>query len=53
LTAEQLRQRASEYRSMAEGASTIQIRDALKRLADRFDELAERRGRDDSDPKQT
>jgi hypothetical protein len=35
---------------MAESASTAQIKDALKRLADRFDQLAERRARDGSDP---
>jgi hypothetical protein len=34
---------------MAESASTAQIKDALKRLADRFDQLAERRARDSSD----
>jgi len=52
LTAEQLRQRAREYRSMAEGASTVQIGDALRRLADRFDALAERRARADTGAEQ-
>jgi hypothetical protein len=50
LTAEQLRQRAREYRSMAESASTVQIRDALRRLADRFDDLAEKRARAETEP---
>jgi len=52
LSTEQLRQRACEYRSMAEGASTPQIRDALKRLADRFDALADRRTPDNTEPEQ-
>jgi hypothetical protein len=47
LTPEQLRQRAREYRSMAESASTTRIMEALKRLADRFDELAASRERDE------
>jgi hypothetical protein len=50
LTPEQLRQRAREYRSMAEGASTARIRDALERLADRFDELADSREGDNPAP---
>ncbi len=52
MTADQLRQRAREYRSMADSASTAQIRDALKRLADRFDDLAERRAQDNPTPEQ-
>ncbi len=49
LTAAELRRRACEYRAMVAGASTAQIRDALKRLADRFEELAVRKARDEAD----
>jgi hypothetical protein len=42
LTPAQVRQRACEYRSMAQGASPA-ARDALARLAVRFEELATRK----------
>jgi hypothetical protein len=50
LTPEQLRERAREYRSMAESASTARIMEALKRLADRFDEFAASRERGEAGP---
>jgi hypothetical protein len=40
LTPEQLRDRAREYRVMAEAASDVIVGDALRRLADRFDQRA-------------
>jgi hypothetical protein len=40
LTPEQLRDRAREYRVMAETASDIIVSDALRRLADRFEQRA-------------
>jgi hypothetical protein len=40
LTAEQLRERAQEYRAMAAHATTAQIGDSLIRLAERFEALA-------------
>jgi len=53
LTPEQLRQRGREYRSMADGASTARIKDALKRLADRFDELAASKELNETGPDRT
>jgi hypothetical protein len=38
---------------MAETASTARIMEALKRLADRFDELAASRERDEAGPDRT
>ena len=39
MTDEQLRDRTAEYRRMAATASTVEIRDALLRLAERFERL--------------
>jgi hypothetical protein len=46
LTAQQLRTRALEYRAMAGTASTVEIRDALIRLAEGFETLAAQREMD-------
>jgi hypothetical protein len=44
-TPEQVRQRARDYRWMADGASSVEIRNALERLAKRFEEFAATRER--------
>ena len=46
LTPGELRARAAEMRRMAETATTERIRAALRRLADRFERLADDHGRD-------
>jgi hypothetical protein len=43
LTVEQLRKRAAEFRGMAATATTADIRDALLRVAERFDVIAAER----------
>jgi hypothetical protein len=43
LTPEELLARAAQYRNMAMYASTIDIRDALIRLAEQFEAMAEER----------
>ena len=42
-SAAELRARASEYRRMAATASTREVADSLRRLADRFDAEADKR----------
>lgn len=44
MTVAELREGAAEYRRMAQTASTVGVRDALLRLADRYEALAEKRG---------
>ena len=44
LSVAELRQRAEEYRRMADTARTAQVKEGLLRLAERFDALADRRG---------
>ena len=46
LTSADLKQRAEEVSQMAASATTPEIRDALERLAKRYEELAEERARD-------
>jgi len=48
LSAAELRQRAEQYRAMAATARTAQAVDGLLKLAERFDTLAEERGRGDT-----
>jgi hypothetical protein len=43
LTEEQLRARAAEYRHMAETARAVGLREALLRLAEQFEFLANRK----------
>ena len=43
LTADELRGRAEEMREMAQTASSQEVRQALLRLAERFDRLADDR----------
>ena len=40
---EELRAKAAEYRRMAETATTEDVRTALQRIAERLDEMADRR----------
>jgi len=40
LTADQLRERAAEFRQMAASATTAQVRDSLIRVAERYEALA-------------
>jgi len=44
---DELRARAAEYRRMAGTATTAPIRDSLRKLAERFDTLADQRGREE------
>jgi len=41
LTSDQIRGRAREYRTMAANVACTTLADALRRLADRYDRLAE------------
>ena len=47
-SAAELRQRAAEYRHMADTARTAQAMEGLRKLAERFDALADRREREQS-----
>lgn len=46
---DQLRARAGDYRAMADTARTAQVMDSLRKLADRFDALADERERREQD----
>ena len=49
LSVAELRARAARYRQMAVTARTLQAASGLRRLADKFDELADRREQEDQD----
>jgi hypothetical protein len=48
-SAAELRARAATYRRMAATATTATVRDSLRKLAERFDTLADRREREEQD----
>lgn len=49
LSVAELRNRAAEYRRIAETARTAEVMDGIHRLAKRFDALADRRTQDQQD----
>jgi hypothetical protein len=49
LSVAELRARAARYRQMAATATTLQAASGLRRLADKFDELADQREQEDQD----